>query len=193
MAKAKKPALEKLTPSASELILQAYEQILTRFARLDAFASVSTLPSLSDVADRQVQLSQEDLVVFAIYLRHAVENAGIYKEMRKRTFNAFYADGLRLVSIVDVLNVIIHHRFLEVIRRESDFKRGMLNDDKGMLEFMENYRKGVAPSVVVMSDKGDMVAFRLAKFLDAVADQIIEPLVEYCQDRGLYLEYVYRV
>jgi len=123
MAKKTKPPKEDISAAARELILQAYEQILTRYARLDSFASASILPELSDAADRQDQLAKEDLAVLAMYVRHAVENAGLYKNLKKRTFIALHGAEKKPTSIIDTLNIIIHHRFIEIWRRESDYNR----------------------------------------------------------------------
>jgi hypothetical protein len=62
-----------------------------------------------------------------------------------------------------------------------------------MMAFMENYRKGIVPTVIVMSDRGSLVGFRLSNFLEAIATGIVEPLIEYCEEREFYLEYVYRI
>jgi hypothetical protein len=186
----KKSKPTELPHSARELIRHAYEQLVTRAARLSSFASSTVLPGWSDVTERQEQLALDDLITFAIYTRRAVENSGRHKEFHQATMNVFYGADPKPISIMEVVNIVIHHRFIYLFRRGSDFKSSVLQQGGDMAEWMESYRKGIIPAVAIKSGGDNMIGFRISVFLDAVMGEIVEPLVDHCSEHGFYLEHL---
>lgn len=190
--KRKKP---ELSYSAQGIIRHAYEQMLTRAARLSSFAYASVLPDNTDVVERQTQLAIDDLVTLAIYTRQAIENSGLHEKLRAVEMPVFYGAEPKPTPIIDVINKIIHHQFIHMWRHASDFKNHEpFADFKGDLaEWLKNYRKGIPAAVAIKSDRGKLIGFRVATLVDAILEGLLEPLVEHCSDCGLYLESIYSV
>lgn len=57
-----------------------------------------------------------------------------------------------------------------------------------MADWLLKRRQGVLPIVAIQSDHSGLIGFRIDLLIAPVIDEIINPIVEYCGDRGLHLE-----
>lgn len=167
-------------------IRHAYDQVITQAARLASFAACPPLPDGGAVEERQNALAIDDLIAFALHVRRLIETTGIANKVGKTPVVVFANGTKQSLPIIRVVNTIIHHRQIEILRRKSDMSAPGI--DISYTDWLEDRKRGHVPVVLTKSDRGGFIAFRIDSFVAAVIEGIVDPVVEHCDDRGLYLE-----
>lgn len=191
MGSKSKKTTEKPTPeipySSRKPIRHAYDKALTAVARLLSF---SVCLSVTDgaVDDRQGELAVDDLIALCIHGRRLVENARAFSLVKSATVSCPSPNGLEEVAILTVMNKVIHHLSINLVRRKSDLRITRVQDANDVANFLAADKVKLYPMVIVKSDRGSYLGFRLADLAIAFEKRILDPIVEYCEDRGLYLE-----
>jgi hypothetical protein len=178
-------------PYASRnLIRHAYDEVITAAARLASFSVCPLLPGMENIEDRQNELAIGDLLTFSLHMRRLIEISEA--EVKQSTVEVLEVvenkSEDKSVPVWRVINIIIHHRRIEVMRRESDSIRTPLDTGEAMVAWLEARGRSYQPRVVVKSDKGSAVGFLLTNFINAAHEGVIDPIVEYCSERELDLE-----
>lgn len=169
-------------------IRHAYDKALTATARLLTF-SLSGGFSDGPVDERQGELAVDDLIALAIHGRRLIENTKAFDLISGAVITCGLASGPKQVPVLRILNIVIHHLRIELIRRQSDIEPDLdFHTAEGLARFMKVRKERVVPSVMVKSDRGDSMFFRLTDLVKAFETQVLNPIVDYCDDRGLYLE-----
>ena len=118
---------------AHRVIRHAYENVLTACARLASFAAGGPTATDGPIAEQQEILAVDDLATFAIHARRLIENTATASRFRQVMVRRFpykalvdfyrmrvYRGSMESVSITRVINVLIHHKFLDVARSTFD-------------------------------------------------------------------------
>jgi hypothetical protein len=170
-----------------QVIRHAYENVLTTSARLIAFATGKPSNSRNGyIEHRQDILAIDDLTIFAINSRRLMENTSSLGRFSIVNINVI--SNLRWVPIpiTRIINVIIHHKRLTISRssvsQHFDFNDWSAEDWKG-----KNLRY-FSPMVMVVSDHNKRIAFELAKLIEIFELEILEPIVDLCEEEKLILD-----
>lgn len=189
MAKKKSaPAKEEILYSSRSLIRHAYDEVITRSARLASFSASPLLKDMSAVEDRQDELAIADLIVFALHLRRLIEMTNTGKIVRAASIELIREGKKENVPVTTIVNKIIHHRRLDILRRRSDFMAPPGPNGEALLEWLKARQEGLYPIMTVQADSGGFIGMRIADFILAAHQGITKPIVDYCDDRNLYLE-----
>jgi hypothetical protein len=183
MSDSKKRNDRKLISPSHELVKQAYNETLSMCARLHSFAS--GVPADGAVDERQELLAAADLIAFSIHARRLIEHTVGQPCFRAITIKRVPAPP-ETISLVRTINVIVHHDYFDVIRRKSRFYR--TTSDRDIASILADYDKIVSPIVVVKSDREKFFAFKLIDLVTTFQNEILENIVEACDDAGLYLQ-----
>src|SRR5205823_1524590 len=107
--------------SSRGLIRHAYDQVVTRAARLVSFSVCPLLPDWPEIESRQDELAHDDLIAFALHVRRLIETTGIKHKVGNNTVVAFSDRKKQPTPIIKVINTIIHHQRIDIMRRKADF------------------------------------------------------------------------
>ena len=152
-------------------------------ARIHSFALATTPHFGSMIGKRQEVLAADDLVALAIHARRLIEN----------TVGKEHANGIKLncvghkarlepVSVWRIVNVIIHHRDINIFRSRPKQRTGSIED------YLEENQVSVYPSCIVTSDEGKTIGFRIGDLTTVFESHILDPIIELCSDHRLYLD-----
>jgi hypothetical protein len=135
---------------AHRVIRHAYENVLTACAQLASFATGGPTTTDGPIAEQQEILVVDDLATFAINARRLIENTATASRFRQVTVRRFpykalidlyempiYRASIEGVSIARVINVLIHHKSLDVII--STFQAELLLRRYEFSEILERY------------------------------------------------------
>src|SRR5665213_1386665 len=186
--KKKSTKADEFPRSQRVMIRHAYNETITLAARLVSFAACPPLPDWDAIEDRQEELATGDLIAFSLYLRRLIETVGIEQELRAMEMPAFEVGGPKRLPIVRVINTVIHHRWIHIVRRKSDTMQVDFKDQASYAAWSAARKEGFYPIITVKSDRGSLIAFRVDLMIGAVNDQILDRVIEYCDERLLFLE-----
>jgi hypothetical protein len=180
------PALE-IKAWSYRAVRHAYEEVLTACARLSLLASGKTTATYGPINRRQNELAVDDLVKFGIHARRLIEITGTRRRfntavVRSRKDKREPAD-LRIPSIV---NKLVHHDSIEIVRAE--FQMNLLSKGMRMDELWDGVSESFAPIVLVSTNAGDLTAFELQELIETFQQKVLGPIIEICQEQGLYLD-----
>lgn len=169
----------KLEALDHQIIRHAYENVLNAAARLIAFAT--GFPTATDdflINSRQKILATDDLMLFAINARRLMES--VYPTMQFTTeYEVVKKDKKAKKTMREITNILIHHKFIEVVRFNYEVTKIILQ--KGEI-------KTFKPVVHVKSDRGEFIAFSLGEIIKKFEIDVLEPIVEFCSEDGLFLD-----
>lgn len=139
--------------------------------------------------DRQHELAIDDLVSLAIHGRRLIENTKAFEICTGVLVPCASSKGAKELPILRILNTVIHHLSIEIATRKSDLEPlSNLHDPQQLDRFIKSHRERLVPSVLVKSDRGGLLFFHLIDLARAVEKKVLDPIVDYCGDHGLYLE-----
>ena len=179
-------------------IRHGYENTLTACARLAAFATCRPTESIDRlISDRQTMLAVNDLVAFAINARRLMDSVDMLAEFVNVmvpvvTRDEPLADNDLVVTslaITRIINIIVHHRELEIVR----FKSELITWGEDMT-VVDVYKRHVeagnaffSPMMSVQSDRGGRVILKLSSLVEIFERDVLLPIVDNCSEDGLYL------
>lgn len=170
-------------------IRHAYDSVLTRLARLAAFSTCPLLSKWGEADQRLEDLAVDDLIALAIHLRRLLELTSQKAAASKVLMTAFVGGAPKQLPITRVANNLIHHTRLEILRRKSDFMPPPTREKpESWAEFLRASHIGLHPLAWLSSDQVENLAFRVDAFAEAIAKEVVAPVINYCDDNGLYLE-----
>jgi hypothetical protein len=116
--------MSKTKKSGDHLVIRhAYEGTLTACARLASFATGQPTDSDDGLIDsRQVLLATDDLIAFSINARRLIHNSGSLKNFIDTNINVEMDGTNTTIPVTRVINIIIHHKFLRIVRSNFELK-----------------------------------------------------------------------
>jgi hypothetical protein len=189
---------------AHGVIRHAYENVLTACARLASFATGRPTTTDGPIAGQQEILVVDDLATFAIHARRLIENTATASRFRQVTVRRFpykalidlyempiYRASIDGVSITRVINVLIHHKSLDVVR--STFQAELLLRRYGLSEIFNRYsgdnERYFSPMVFVRSNKNQTIALEIKELMETFQSKVLNPIIELCSEDRLYLDW----
>ncbi len=177
-----------------KVVRASYESCLDITARLAAYVTSSPLLEAIEVNKRQDILAEDDLIVFCIYARRLVENAGLGKLLNQTTMKT--SDGTSL-SLWKIIGYLIHHDLLIILRCETRFRmlqaslEGASKDEffkkvEGEMK-KSPYSEPIQPHVLFKSDIIHYTLINLVEFLQIFSQEIIPKIIKKALDEDLYL------
>jgi hypothetical protein len=186
---------KKISSRAS--IRHSYESVLSACARLYGYSTGQISKNKGPVGRRQDVLAQEDLAAFAIHARRLIEGTITAEAALKVTVEGMYEKERGDIPITRILNAIIHHKAIEVHSHDMEIQLARLSqkfgkfdlDDPDFLHEAASIKpSAVPPYCIVTSDRGYTAAFRIKDLIDRFEDDILVPIIDYCEERKLYLD-----
>ncbi len=171
---------------SSTVIRHAYENALTTSARLYSFASGCEPTSDGPIEQRQEVLAGDDLLSFAIHARRLIDSTISMPRANRIEVQAFTKDGKVYVPVTRIINILIHHREVAVIRTAQHLRISM--GVSTIRDFMITDEPRIAPMCVAVSDKGKTIVFNIRALVERFQEQIIEPVIELCAEHSIFLE-----
>lgn len=186
----KKPAkaAEEIPYSARALLRHSYDQAITHAARLASFAASPLMAEMHALEDRQNELAMGDLVSLALHLRRLIEVTDTGIPVRGATVDAIREGKKGATPVTTVVNKIIHHRRLDILRRQSDCMPPPDRTNELLMAWLKARNVGYYPMFAVEADTGGMIGMQAAEFVSAAYRGVVKPIVDYCDERKFYLE-----
>lgn len=169
-------------------IRHAYDQVLTRLARLAAFGSCPLLTSWGEVDQRVEDLAIDDLIALAIHLRRLLDLTAMKQSASAITVLAGLESGPAQVPVTRILNGLIHHNSLSIARRKANMLPAPTKVDSSWIDWHEAFKVRIKPLVHLTSNEIPGLAFGVEEFSETVAVKVISAIVDYCGANDLYLE-----
>jgi hypothetical protein len=168
----------------SRAVRHAYEEVLTACARLVSFATGS--PTITDgpIDQRQEILAVEDLIKFAIHARRLIDSTGQTARFNKTEISFPKASKHPHIQVRRVLNAILHHRKIILIRNTMSFA---ILSGKKLEEVLDHPNERLPPVVSVISDR-DSLGFPIRELIETFQDKILTPVIELCAEHHLFLD-----
>jgi hypothetical protein len=166
------------------VIRHAYDGALTASARLSSFAS-GRAPRNGPIDRQQEILAVDDLIEFAIHSRRLIENTITKKRARATTMQVVSDDGDR-VSIIKIIDVLIHHRNILVARSLGAISRYKPGTD--IIDMMKDYEKDIPSTCLLISDRNERFIFKVGDLIETFANEILDPIIDLCAAKTLFLE-----
>jgi hypothetical protein len=183
-------------PKNKLVIRHAYENALTACARLASFALSEPINDAGHrISERQKILAANDLVVFAINARRLMDAVRLLGQFTRVTLPTVVKKDQALaepvksdVAITKIINALIHHNALDIIR----FMREVLpTGGLSALEMMKRYEEvgdaSFPPMIHVRSERY-LFVFRLKDILEIFARDVLDPIVDACDAYHLFLD-----
>lgn len=189
MSKKKSAQVMKEIPySARALLRHSYDQAITHAARLASFAASPLLAEMGVLEDRQNELAMGDLISLSLHLRRLLELSNTGDFVRTNSVEAVRNGKKTMIPITTIVNKVIHHQRLDILRRQSDYMAAPEHTDEALAAWMKARQVGLYPLFAVQADSGGLIGLRFAEFVVAAYRGIVRPIVDYCDDRQFYLE-----
>lgn len=177
-----------------KIVRANYESCLNAIARLSAFATSTPYVDALEVNQRQDILANEDLIVFCIHARRLIESM----ELREIAHNTQIKTGeSKNESLWRVINYIIHHDELEIIRSATRVRMiKALNESKTKKEYWEristdlnkkSYSEPISPFILVKSQHTEFLSISLAEIIQVFSEMIILEVIKKADSSGLQL------
>ena len=170
----------------------AYEQVLNNGARLSLFATGRRTRTRGPFDFRQEDLARDDLTNFALHARRLIELTQTKKRFSSVKIIGVKKDKKTELPITKILNVLIHHEYIHIIRDEMNlhirdephrWSEILANDALGEVVY-----KTYSPKIMVRPDRGDTVGFDLGMMVEIFQDKVLYPVIEMCEELGCYLD-----
>ena len=181
-------ALKEIPYSSRSLLRHSYDQAITHAARLASFAASPLLAEMTNVEDRQNDLAIGDLISFALHLRRLIEVSNTGALIRGNSVEVTRDGNKAMIPVTTIMNKIIHHRRLDIFRRQTDYMAPPERTNEALMAWMKARTIGYYPLFAVQADSGGVIGIRLAEFVAAAYRGIVKPIVDYCDERKFYLE-----
>ncbi|WP_299616865.1 hypothetical protein [Pelagibius sp.] len=174
--------------SSRSQIQQAYDHTVSYGARLAAFSACEPLRTFGPFHERQEQLAIDDLTSFGLHSRRLAELTQTRRLFRARGVLVKGKHGATEKDPFDILNMVIHHKDLRIIRNLMVLKLliGKAPSWQG-LNF-EDWYSYISPVVYVKSDRNKEAAFILLPFLELFQKRVILRIVSICEENGIHLD-----
>lgn len=171
---------------SSTVIRHAYENALTTSARLYSFASGCEPTSDGPIEQHQEVLAGDDLLAFAIHARRLIDSTISMPRANRIEVQGFTKDGKVYVPVTRIINILIHHREVAVIRTAQHLRISM--GVSTIRDFMITDEPRIEPVCVAVSDKGKTIGFNIRALVERFQEQIIGPVIELCAEHSIFLE-----
>jgi hypothetical protein len=146
---------------------------------------------------RQIALAIDDLVIFSLNARRLIDDTDmrtLAQNVNVATFKIVqrpetweFEKGEEKISVWRLVNIIVHHETLELLRSTFDLLLKVLPDPVEAL--LHDKRSVKYPAMLlVKSDQSSLLAIELGDFLTSFLEQVLSPIVDKCEDRHIYLE-----
>lgn len=168
-------------------IRHSYENVLSSAARLYSFATGKMPQTDGPIAAHQEALAADDILTLAITGRRLIATTIGLRRATSVDVRVWIKGNLpEPLPITRLINVIVHHTDLEIIRTENILK--IAAGKWTMDDFMDTSRKYIDPICSVSSDQRKGIIFRLIEFVETFQKKILVPIVEVCEEHHLWLE-----
>jgi len=169
-------------------IRHGYENVLNASARLFSFATGNQPTTDGPISNQQEVLAADDLLTLAIHLRRLLDKTISLKRASQVETKVWRKGQSVRVPITRIINVIIHHLELEIIRTENilRIKAGKSTMD----DFLIANRKNIDPICSIKSDKEQLLIFSIKDFIETVQKNLLVPIIELCEEHHLWLDEV---
>jgi hypothetical protein len=181
-----------------ELIRSSYDNALERCARLASYGTCTMVWDDSGVARRQDKLAADDLTEFAIHSRRLIENSNLRTfaqnvsvpllKIQVGHIETRYERQGENINFWSILNLIIHHDVLKIIRHHYDaalvFNQRIpistILDDPSEISF--------PPKLLIKSERRKPVIVDIGEMAKIFSKNILVVVVDFWTDEGLHLE-----
>jgi hypothetical protein len=172
-------------------------------SRLASFATGGPTTTDGPIGEQQEILVVDDLATFAIHARRLIENtatASRFRQVMVRRFSykalidlyemPIYRASIESVPITRVINVLIHHKLLDVVR--STFQAELLLRRYGIYEVLARYggsnNRYFSPIVFVQSNENQTILFEIKELMETFQSHVLNLIIELCSEQRLYLD-----
>ncbi len=175
-----------------QLIRHAYEELLTRSARLSLFATGRQTRMDGPIDQRQLNLALDDLALFGLHCRRLIDLVGVRQRFRpvEVPLIAHDENPQKSVGFMYLINVFVHLDDVEIFRNKFQI-RTVLEGDKG-IEYLSDYfgefDDQFEPILAVKSDHSKAIVFRLVNLIEIFQAHVLSKIIDVCGEQGLYLE-----
>jgi hypothetical protein len=173
------------------VIRYAYENVLTACARLASFSTGGPTTTDGPISGQEEILEVDDLVSFAIHARRLIENTASRKRFKHVVIRSY---NLRTIPITRVINVLVHHKEIEIIRGlfKLELVTGRLSPIDALIKYgtekTRKYNKKFSPVVSITSDHGTTIALNIQQCIEVFQSKALNHILEICAEHGLYLD-----
>ncbi len=174
-----------LRRGSEKIIRRAYGKTIEYLARLASFASGGPTRTAGPVSSKQEQLVVEDIVVFSIHARRLIEATSGKNRFRQVKIKAASDLTLENIAIWDLLNRVIHHNEVSMVRTNLKLKAltGTLDIDDIRRPPMGSF----PPVVSVASDHQKIISFNLSEFVETFQKDVLTPIIDLCDEHEMFL------
>ena len=175
----------KVKLGAHSVIKHAYENAISASARLYSFATGESPKTDGPIGDQQEILATDDLLVFSIHSRRLIENTISLQRAKHTLVPAAVAGSRQYISMTRIINILVHHKKILVVRSEKHLKihfhaaslHDLLHDDDHKIQAL----------CIVTSDKDSVLIFRIQEMLEIYQEKIVNPIIDLCDEHHLFL------
>lgn len=171
-----------------------YESLLDRFARLTSYVRSSPKNLFWPIIDRQNELAEDDLVIFALRSRRFISATSLQKLARNIPVPLgpialgwdYKKWGER--NLWEVMNVIIHHEEITILRSKKEFDAvgKVCKRIVDIKDLINDYSNPTRPFIMVESDH-DRFGFDLCILINIFQNRFLRSAINSCDKRGIEL------
>ena len=170
---------------AHSVIKHAYDNAISASARLYSFASGESPKTDGPIGEQQEILATDDLLAFAIHSRRLIENTISIQRARQTLVPVAVTGSRQHISITRIINVLVHHKKILVIRSEKHlkihFRAASLHD------LLHDDDHKISPICIVTSDKDVALIFKIQEMIEIYQEKVISPIIDLCDEHHLFL------
>jgi hypothetical protein len=133
------------------------------------------------INERQEILAADDLVVFAINARRLIDNTASLARFKSV---AIGVGKPGIVSLRRVINILIHHESMRIVRSRYELKPFPLE----VLARFEWKHEYLRPLVTVTSDKNETISFGIKELIETFQSKVLNPILDLCAEQSVYLD-----
>ena len=167
-------------------IRHAYENVLSAAARVFSYATGRAPESDGPIAAHQDVLAADDLLTLAIHGRRLISETITLRRAAQVDVRVWIKGKQERLAITRLINVIVHHTDLEIIRTEAVLK--VASGSWTIDDLMAENQKYIDPICKVSSDQRKGIIFRITEFIEIFQNQLLVPVVAVCEEHQLWLE-----
>jgi hypothetical protein len=173
-------------PGDHSVVRHAYENVLTAAARLHSFATGQLPANDGPLQQRQIMLAVDDLVSFSTNGRRLIKNT-LGQRWAQNVLVPVRTDSPQTTTatINRVVNVIVHHKRLEIMRTAQDAR--MMAGTAVWSDLLAVNKDVIEPTCIAISEEGRLYGFSIAAVIDIFDERVLGPIVDFCDDHQLWL------
>jgi hypothetical protein len=155
---------------------------------LGSFATGREPTTDGPIGRQQEVLAVDDLVSFAIHARRLIENTASPKRFTGVALELYHKPS-ETIAITRVINKLVHHRDIEIVRNVFKLRLLTAKDPiKVLSKYGKEDRKSFAPIVMIRSDNNLFTVFELTGLIETFQEKILCPIINICDDNKLFLD-----